>query len=171
MSSTAAQKNLIKWLDDAHAMETQSALHLERIQQRLENYPRLQQKINEHYEQTLGQKRLIEGCLDRLHDTPSSVKDLSARISAAGQFLSESTSDDEVIQEAINCYQLEQREIASYIVLIEAAKTLGDQETQGIAEVILAQEMHMANWLLEHIPELTHAFLARSAANPETAKR
>lgn len=58
-----------------------------------------------------------------------------------------------------------------YTVLIAAAQAAGDAETQAACEKILPQEIAMAQWLLEHLPELTQAFLERSAAPDTEAKR
>lgn len=64
-------------------------------------------------------------------------------------------------------YVFENMEIASYTVLIEAAKVAQDTETHRVCEAILQQEIAMSDWLRQHLPELTQAFLRRSAA-PET---
>lgn len=63
-------------------------------------------------------------------------------------------------------YVFENVEIATYTVLIAAAKAAGDKQTQAACEQILPQEAAMAKWLLEHLPELTEAFLQRSE-NPD----
>jgi ferritin-like metal-binding protein YciE len=65
-----------------------------------------------------------------------------------------------------NRYVFENVEIATYTVLIAAAKAAGDKQTQAACEQILPQEEAMANWLLQHLPELTEAFLQRSE-NPD----
>jgi len=62
----------------------------------------------------------------------------------------------------------ENMEIASYTALIEAA---GDSATAQACRSILKEEVAMAEWLKEHLPEVTRAFLARSAAPDATAKR
>lgn len=118
-----------------------------------------------------GQQELIKGCLDRLGESPSTVKDLGAKLMAMGQGVSGMFVSDEVVKGAMAGYVFENLEIVSYTSLIAAAKAIGDTETQRACEQILPQEEAMAKWLLEHISELTTAFLER-AANPDTeAKR
>ena len=78
---------------------------------------------------------------------------------------------DEVVKGAMSGYVFENLEIASYTVLIEAAKVAGDVETQRACEQILPQEIAMAEWLREHLPEITQAFLERSASPHTEAKR
>lgn len=171
MSSIAATERLIYWLQSAYAMEEESLQLLIHIHERIENYNDVKTKIAQHIEETDGQKKLIAGCLERLQSAPSTVENFSAKISALSQRFSEDGTDDEIIRDIADCYTFEQQEIVRYIIIIEAAKTIGDHDTLGIAELILKQEVAMANWLLDHTPQITFAFLSRSAANPETANR
>ncbi len=90
---------------------------------------------------------------------------------AFGQAVGGSLMSDEVIKGAMAGYVFENMEIASYTALIAAAKEAGDSETQAACEKILPQEIAMAEWLLEHLPELTQAFLRRSADPDKEAKR
>lgn len=68
-------------------------------------------------------------------------------------------------------YVFENLEIATYTVLIAAAQEAGNTQTQMTCEQILPQEEAMADWLKEHLPEITQAFLARSANPAQEAKR
>lgn len=54
---------------------------------------------------------------------------------------------------------------------IEAAEAAGDQATAQACRSILKEEVAMAEWLKEHLPEITRAFLARSADPDAEAKR
>ena len=62
---TSKKDNLLDWLRDAHAMEQQAEKMLEAQAGRLENYPQLKTRIQQHLEETRGQQRLLEGCLER----------------------------------------------------------------------------------------------------------
>lgn len=44
------QENLLDWLRDAHAMEQQAEKMLKAQSERLENYPQLKARIDEHIE-------------------------------------------------------------------------------------------------------------------------
>jgi ferritin-like metal-binding protein YciE len=59
-------------------------------------------------------------------------------------------------------YVFENVEIASYTVLVETARRVGDTETEAVCRQILAQEVAMAQWMLEHMPSTVEAFLSRS---------
>ncbi|WP_300633397.1 DUF892 family protein [Pseudomonas sp.] len=165
------QENLLDWLRDAHAMEQQAEKMLKAQSERLEHYPKLKARIDEHIQETLGQQALIDECLTRLGGSSSTLKDIGGKLMAFGQAVGGSLMSDEVIKGAMAGYVFENMEVASYTVLIAAAQAAGDAETQAACEKILPQEIAMAQWLLEHLPELTQAFLERSAAPGKEAKR
>jgi len=165
------QENLLDWLRDAHAMEQQAEKMLKAQSERLEHYPQLKARIDQHIEETLGQQQLIDQCLARLGGSSSTLKDMGGKLMAFGQAVGGSLMSDEVIKGAMAGYVFENMEIASYTALIAAAKEAGDSETQAACEKILPQEIAMAEWLLEHLPELTQAFLRRSADPDKAAKR
>ena len=79
-------------------------------------------------------------------------------------------TSDEVVKGAMAGYVFENLEIASYTSLIGAANAVGDTETATACEQILVQEKAMAAWLLDHLPQITAAFLARSATPGVDAK-
>lgn len=169
--TTPHTEHLVDWLRDAHAMEKQGEKMLAGMADRLEHYPKLKARILQHMEETHGQIQLLEGCLDRLESSPSTIKDIAGKITAFGQSVSGIFVSDEVIKGAMSSYVFENMEIASYTILIAAAKATGDVETQRVCELILPQEVAMSDWLLENLPELTVAFLSRSADPDSTAKR
>jgi ferritin-like metal-binding protein YciE len=168
---TSKTENLIAWLKDAHAMEQQAEKMLKAQAERLENYPKLRTRIEKHREETIGQQKLLEAALHNLDSEPSTLKDLGGKLMAFAQGVGGMVVDDEVIKGAMAGYVFEQMEIASYTVLIEAAKAAGDKKALKACEKILPQEVAMADWLKENLPELTHAFLERSETPGVEAKR
>ncbi len=175
MATPQENENVLDWLRDAHAMEQQAEKMLKAQSERLEHYPQLKARIDQHIQETLGQQQLIdeclERCLERLGGSSSTLKDLGGKLMAFGQALGGSLMSDEVIKGAMAGYVFENMEIASYTVLRTAAQEAGDAQTQAACEKILPQEIAMAEWLLEKLPELTQAFLERSAAPDTQAKR
>ncbi|WPO00240.1 ferritin-like domain-containing protein [Pseudomonas sp. MUP55] len=165
------QENVLDWLRDAHAMEQQAEKMLKAQSERLEHYPQLKARIDQHIQETLGQQALIDECLTRLGGNASTLKDIGGKLMAFGQAVGGSLMSDEVIKGAMAGYVFENMEVASYTVLIAAAQAAGDTQTQAACEKILPQEIAMAEWLLEHLPQLTQAFLERSAAPDTEAKR
>jgi ferritin-like metal-binding protein YciE len=169
--ATDQVENLKDWLRDAHAMEQQAESMLKAQASRIEHYPRLKAKIEEHLEETKAQKALLEGCFERLGITPSTVKDALGKIAALGQALGGSVNSDEVVKGVIASYVFENLEIASYTSLKAAAQAVGDSGVADVCDRILPQERAMADWLLQYIPEVTEEFLARDATPGVTAKK
>lgn len=69
--------NLLDWLRDAHAMEQQAEQMLKGQASRLEHYPKLKARIEQHIAETQQQRELLEGCISRLGGSPSVLKDLA----------------------------------------------------------------------------------------------
>ena len=156
------KENLLDWLRDAHAMEQQAEKMLKAQSERLEHYPDLKARIDQHIQETLGQQKLIDECLSRLGGSSSTIKDMTGKLMAFGQAVGGSMMSDEVVKGAMAGYVFENVEIATYTVLIAAAEAAGDAQTKAACEQILPQEEAMAKWLLEHLPEITQAFMIRS---------
>lgn len=165
------KENLLDWLRDAHAMEQQAEKMLKAQSERLEHYPALKARIDEHIQETLGQQQLLDQCLSRYDASSSTLKDLAGKLMAFGQGVGGMTMSDEVVKGAMSGYVFENIEIAMYTVLIAAAIAAGDKETQAACEQILPQEEAMAQWLKDHLPEITQAFLERSADPDLEAKK
>jgi ferritin-like metal-binding protein YciE len=167
---TDPKEHLLDWLRDAHAMEEQAEQMLRAQASRLEHYPALRARIEQHLEETLGQKELVAGCLDRLGSKPSTLKDLAAKATAMGQGFGGMLMTDEVVKGGMMSYVFENFEIATYTTLIAAAQAAADPETKRVCELILRQEQAMAKWLIEQMPDVVGRFLVRDAADM-TARR
>ncbi|MBE9603591.1 ferritin-like domain-containing protein [Acetobacteraceae bacterium H6797] len=167
----AMKDNLLDWLRDAHAMEEQAEKMLEAQASRLENYPMLRRRVQEHLEETRGQARQLRGCIERLGSSPSAMKDMGGKVMAMMQGLGGSMAADEVVKGSMASYAFEHFEVSAYLALIAAAEACGDITTKQVCEQILAQERAMADWLAEHLPETVQEFLRRDAADLGTAKR
>jgi len=160
-------ENLLEWLRDAHAMKQQAARMLRVQSERVVHYPKLRARIEQHMHETLGQLRLLEGCIDRQGGKTSGLKDAIGKVMAFGRGACGALRPDEVVQGAISSYAFGHLQIATYTALVAAAKTVGDVETLRICERILSEERTMAAWMLQHLPELTEEFLLRDAAGFE----
>ncbi|MEN5139366.1 ferritin-like domain-containing protein [Pseudomonas juntendi] len=164
-------ENLLDWLRDAHAMEQQAETMLKGQAERLEHYPKLRERIVQHIAETEGQQRLLVECIGRLGGSTSKLKDMAGKLMAFGQAVGGMAMSDEVVKGAMAGYVFENVEIASYTVLVEAATFAGDELTADACRSILKEEIAMAKWLGEHLPEITQAFLSRSATPDVEAKR
>ncbi|RUZ21669.1 ferritin-like domain-containing protein, partial [Mesorhizobium sp. M7A.F.Ca.US.007.01.2.1] len=143
---------LVQWLRDAHAMEEQAETMLNGQLNRIENYPELSERIRQHIQETRQQAARLETCLDRIGQGSSTLKDAGGKLTAMAQSLSGMFAGDEVMKGSLASYTFEHMEIASYTILIAAAKSLGEAEVAQLCEENLREEVAMADWLKSHIP-------------------
>ncbi|MGK3143529.1 ferritin-like domain-containing protein [Pantoea sp. C2G6] len=166
-----AIENYHDWLRDAHAMEKQAESMLSKMSGRLEHYPALEQRLAQHLDETKHQLTLLEQLLDSHGIDHSVMKDVMGKMAATGQAVGGMFNSDEVVKGAISGYVFENAEIASYTSLIAAAEQVGDTQGVRILSEIRDQEVAMAEWLLQHLPEVTQQFLQRSAQPGTEAKK
>lgn len=80
-----ADERLDQWLRDAHAMEEQAEQMLSALAGRIENYPDLKRRVQEHLEETRSQARRVRGCIERRGGSISALKDAAGKIMATMQ--------------------------------------------------------------------------------------
>lgn len=165
------QENYHDWLRDAHAMEKQAESMLKAMSSRIDHYPGLRARIEQHLTETEGQITLIEEVLDRNGINRSVMKDATSKMSAMSQAVGGMFASDEVVKGAISSYVFEQFEIACYTSLIRAAEKVGDTAGAEVFKQILTQEIAMAEWAFNHLPDVTEQFLLRDAADGVEAKK
>ncbi|QMI05331.1 ferritin-like domain-containing protein [Citrobacter sp. RHB25-C09] len=159
------------WLRDAHAMEKQAESMLESMAGRIDNYPDIRSRIQQHISETKQQITLLEEILDRNGISRSVLKDSMSKMAALGQSIGGMFPSDEIVKGSISGYVFEQFEIACYTSLLAAAKKAGDTASIPALESILNEEKQMAEWLINHIPQTTEQFLLRSDADGVEAKK
>lgn len=164
------REHLIDWLRDAHGMEVEALDILEKQASRLESYPEMQARVQQHAEETRRQADRVAGCIERLGGDTSTVKDVTGKMMGTMAALTNAMAGDEVVKNALADYAFEHFEIACYRSLIAAAEAAGDEQTAGVCREILREEEAMAGWVGERIPTLTQSFLQRDAAGLQ-AKR
>lgn len=168
---TTAEERLDQWLRDAHAMEEQAEQMLSALVGRIENYPDLRRRVEEHLEETRRQATRIRACIERRGGSTSTLKDAAGKIMATMQGASGVFAGDEIMKGTLASYTFEHMEIISYRVLAEAARVVGDPETERVCTEIMAEEEAMADWLLENSSTIARQYLTREELEMEEAKR
>jgi ferritin-like metal-binding protein YciE len=157
----SAEERLMEWLRDAHAAQEQAETMLSGMARRVENYPDLKARIEQHIGETQRQAELVRGCIERRGESTSTIKDAGGKMVGLGQAMSGMFVGDEVMKGSIACSAFESMEIASYRILIDTARQVGDEETARTCEQILQEEEAMARWLEQNLPTLTQQYLTR----------
>lgn len=169
-SENAAIDHLEDWLRDAHAMEKQAEKMLDGQASRLEHYPELKARIEQHREETRSQTERLEECMSQLNIDTSAIKDMGGKLTAFGQAMSGMLVSDEVIKGSMASYAFEHFEIASYKALIQAAERAGKPDVARILTGILKEEEAMQQWLSDHLDDTTRKYLDRAASDDLQAK-
>lgn len=164
-------KYLEDWLRDAHAMEKQAEEMLKAQAKRIEHYPALRARIDQHLHETERQAEKLERVMNELGIDTSAMKDMGGKLTAFGQSIGGMMAGDEVVKGGIASYAFECFEIANYKALIAAAEHANQPEVVRVCREILQEEQAMADWLDQHLDETTRSFLTRAADNDVQAKK
>jgi ferritin-like metal-binding protein YciE len=168
--ATDTRERLVDWLQDAYAMEQEAETMMKAMASRIEHYPALRGRIEQHVEETRSQAAQLAGCLEQLGASVPTAKGTIAKGMAAMHAAGNAMMKDEVAKGVGISYAFEHMEIATYRSLVIAARRAGEAQVAATCEAILAQEQAMADWLFENQPAVIEAFLEREAADV-TAKR
>jgi ferritin-like metal-binding protein YciE len=155
---------IIAWLNDAHAMENALVQILEHQVKDAEQYPNVQAMLQTHLDQTRRHADVVDGCVQRLGGSTSSIKSGFASLFGQMQALSTGSAEDEMVKNALADYAAENFEVASYTSLITAAELVGDMQTATACRQILAEDQAMANWIEQNLPTLTQMTLGKMTA-------
>jgi ferritin-like metal-binding protein YciE len=148
MADKQLEKQLISYLTDVHSLEQNAIAQLQTGAQQA-GEPALRAAFEEHLAETQEHERLVSECLSSYGESPSTVKDLAQKGSAAITGLAAKAAPDTTGKLAIQAYAFEHMEIASYRMLSVVAERAGDQRTLEVAQRILAQEQEAASKLEE----------------------
>lgn len=164
------RETFVEWLRDAHAAERQALTMLNSQAERIESFPALKARIEQHIQETEAQLQAVDGLLKRYSTGSSTIKDITGRAMAFAQGVSGMLAFDEVVKGGLFGYAFEHMEIASYRILITTARRLGDSDAVDILTTILEQEEAMAGWLLENMDSVVNEYLTRVSEDVEASR-
>jgi ferritin-like metal-binding protein YciE len=164
---TKARDVFITGLKNAHAMEKQALSMMAPQLERIENYPDVLQRMQQHKMETEGQVRRLEAVLERLGENPSGVKDTVMSAVGGLATLGHATAGDEILKNSFANFAFENYEIAAYNSLITLAEDAGLEEAIPPLQQNLEEEEDMANWLETHLPDVTHQYVMLREAGAE----
>lgn len=154
----------VAWLNDAHAMEIALTKVLERHASDAKDFPEIRARIEKHISETRWHVEVVRECLSIVGHKPSLTKSAMGRVTGQVQGAATGVFRDELVKNFLSDYAAEHMEIACYRSLIAAANELNQPEIVRLCEEILQDEVEMAGWLADHIPEITRLSLHPVAA-------
>jgi ferritin-like metal-binding protein YciE len=133
------REELVTYLRDAHALESQ-ALTLLEAGPTIAGFDELADAFREHLDQTREHQSLVDERLDELGSGPSRLQAAAMRAGALniGTFLQ--AQPDTPVKLVGFAYAFEALEVGAYELLQRVARRAGDAATVAVAERILAQE-------------------------------
>jgi ferritin-like metal-binding protein YciE len=169
MTQTNARALFITGIKNAHAMENQALSIMKPQISRIENYPDVARRLEQHIKETEGQIARLEDILSRVGEDSSTFKDWALSMSGGMAALAHTAASDEILKNTLANYAFEHFEIAAYKSLLALAE-LGEITTACPAlEANLKEEEDMAEWLDANIRGVTLHFATLSEAG-EKAK-
>ena len=151
------------WLNSAHAMEVSLAQVLENHAKDAKEFPEIQQRIQQHLEETRRHAKRVEDCWNLLDEKVSTTKSIVGNVTGMVQGMATGMFRDELVKNFLRDYAAEHFEIASYRSLVSAAQDLNHPEIAVICEEILMEEESMADWIEAKIPDVTRMMLQQNA--------
>lgn len=159
MAETEIHDMFVIGLRNAYAMENQ-ALGMTRPQpSRLENYPEVAAKLEQHIGETEDQIRRLERILGDLDEDYLNLKDMILSFTSPTTVMSHASVSDEVLKDALTDFAFENYEIAAYKSLLTIADAGNFDEAKHALRESLAEEQAMAKWIDDHLPQITRKFL------------
>lgn len=146
---------LVRWLNDAYAMEHQLIPVLENHANDLvSSDPSSAQRIRQHIDETRRHAERLDACLRSLGTTPSTTKSTLASVMGSAQAISTGMFRDEAVKNALTDYSAEQFEVACYKALAIAAREQGQSEVARACEENMREDQAMADWLDQQLPSV-----------------
>ncbi len=162
--NTKAREVFVTGLRNAHAVENQALELMNRQVERIENYPEIKQRLERHIQETHGQIERLDRILDGLNESRSVLKDNALSFMGNMAALAHSAAQDEILKNSIANFAFENFEIASYKSLIQLAEETGNGSAAQPLQQSLDEEEAMADWLDQHLPEVTSTYLRREVS-------
>jgi ferritin-like metal-binding protein YciE len=140
---TALEEQLVKYIDEAHAME-QNVLRMLDSMIGTTSDPQMKRALERHRKQTEQQAERLEARLQAHGATPSKVKEAGGILGALMKGVVDAARTDSAGRNARDGFATEHMEIASYELLERVAKLAGDKETAAVARQNREEEEAMA---------------------------
>ena len=134
-------------LRNAHAMENQALSIMKPQVSRIENYPEVAHRLQQHITETEGQIQRLEQILEGLGESRSMLKDAVLSMGGAMAAIGHTVAPDEIIKNSIANFAFENYEIAAYKSLLALANQASNSSATSLLQQTLQEELSMAEWL------------------------
>lgn len=159
VSQDEAHKLFLAGLRDVHAAASQCKELVTLMIDRLENYPKVTERLRAHLKEKKAQLKRLDDILDSLGDKRSWAKDTA--MTSAGNVLAmvNSGTSDEILKNSLYSYGLANFEAASYESLLTIGAAAGHSDAVKTLQQSLSEERAMAAWLGGNMRGVIHDHL------------
>lgn len=157
-------------LRNAHAMENQALSIMKPQVSRIENYPEVAQRLEQHIAETEMQIQRLEQILDGFGESKSSLKDAALSFTGSMAAIGHTVAADEIVKNSFANYAFEHFEIAAYKSLLALSNQAGNSSATSLLTQNLDEELSMAQWLDQNIGPVTLKYAALRESG-QTAKK
>jgi ferritin-like metal-binding protein YciE len=152
------QEQLVKYLTDAHAIETQALAQL-RTAPEIAGDPELSRIFQEHLEETERHQATVRELLESHDASPAGLKEGVMAAGGKGFILFARSQVDTPGKLMTHAHSYEALEEASYELLMRVAERAGDDRTVQAARAIRDDERRMEKRIAEHFDRSVEASL------------
>lgn len=115
---------------------------------RIENYPDMRDRVEQHISETEQQIQRLETLFERIDGKHSRFKDMVLSMGGTMAALSHAAAGDEVLKDTFANYAFEHYEIAAYKSLIRIGDHLSIADASDLLRHNLKEEELMAQWII-----------------------
>ncbi|MER8434922.1 ferritin-like domain-containing protein [Mesorhizobium caraganae] len=162
MSEDVRRDIFVAGLRNAHAMENQALAIMKPQLSRIENYPEVAARLEEHIRETESQLARLDELLDAMDEDSSTIKDTALSMIGSLTAMGHAAAGDEIIKNSLANFAFENYEIAAYNSLLTIAEAGQFNKAMDLLQLNLNEEEAMADWLRENLPKVTLRFVELS---------
>src|SRR5690606_29647074 len=138
--TSATRKIFVTGLKNAHAMENEALSIMKPQVSRIENYPEVARRLEDHIRETEGQVTRLEDILQQLDEDRSSLKDMALSLAGSMAAMGHTVAGDEIIKNSLANFAFENYEIAAYKSLLTIAELGGFPQATSALQANLQEE-------------------------------
>jgi ferritin-like metal-binding protein YciE len=168
MENAETRSIFITGLRNAHAMEKEAVSIIKPQLARIENYPEVARRLEQHLRETEGQIVRLEEVLHSLGEDSSTLKDMALSVAGSMAAMGHTMAGDEILKISFANFAFENFEIAAYSSLLTIAELGGFPSARTALAANLEEEVAMASWLEDNLRAVTIKFASLREAG-ETA--
>lgn len=163
-TTDTARDIFIVGLRNAHAMENEALGIMKPQLKRIENYPQVAERLDQHIRETEGQLQRLGDLLDGIGEANSALKDTALSVMGTMAALGHALAGDEILKSSFANFAFENFEIAAYNSLLVLTEAGTFPQAAQVLRQNLAEEEAMAEWLRQNLAGVTRRYVELSEA-------